>query len=89
MADARYSPFQPSAFTDFLSHPRLPSDESLGYFQSSANRGLGRKRLVQIPGSYSEPLEDLVGKLVGSSFRYNAGKRNVFGCKRREKDQAD
>jgi hypothetical protein len=29
-------------FTDFLSHPYHPSDESLGYFQSSAKSGLAR-----------------------------------------------
>jgi hypothetical protein len=29
-------------FTDFISHACHPSDESLGYFQSSAKRGLGR-----------------------------------------------
>jgi hypothetical protein len=28
-------------FTDFVSEPADPSDESLGYFQSSAKRGLG------------------------------------------------
>jgi hypothetical protein len=36
----KHRSFQSSVFTDFVSHSCHPSDESLGYFQSSAKRGL-------------------------------------------------
>jgi hypothetical protein len=42
MIAVRYLAFSVVRSTDFVSHSCQPSDESLGYFQSSAKRGLGR-----------------------------------------------
>jgi hypothetical protein len=54
MVAARSILFSVVRFTDFISHPCHPSDESLGYFQSSAKRGLSR---ITFCAKLSEPVE--------------------------------
>jgi hypothetical protein len=56
MVTARSTLFSVVRFTDFISDPCHPSDESLGYYQSSAKRGLGRNTFcAKLRGGNQQP----------------------------------